>query len=133
MRFMLDTNICIYIIKKKPRKVFDTLMKLKIGDVCISAITLAELEYGAEKSQHRERNKIALAGFLTPLEIHPFSDKSAVKCGEIRAALEKKGQVIGAYDLLIGAHALSENLTLVTNNTKEFSRIPNLSLENWAE
>ncbi|SFG34910.1 tRNA(fMet)-specific endonuclease VapC [Desulfotomaculum arcticum] len=133
MQFMLDTNICIYIIKKKPRKVFDTLKKLKIGVVCISAITLAELEYGAEKSQHRERNKIALAGFLTPLEILPFSDKSAVKFGEIRATLEKKGQVIGAYDLLIGAHALSENLTLVTNNTKEFSRIPNISLENWVE
>jgi tRNA(fMet)-specific endonuclease VapC len=133
MQYMLDTNICIYIIKKKPPKVIDTLMKLEIGDVCISAITLAELEYGVEKSQHCERNKIALIGFLTPLEILPFSDKSAVKFGEIRATLEKKGQVIGAYDLLIGAHAFSENLTLVTNNTKEFSRIPNLSLENWVE
>ena len=133
MQFMLDTNICIYIIKKKPRKVFDILKKLKIGDVCISAITLAELEYGAEKSQHRERNKIALVGFLAPLKILPFTDKSAIKFGEIRATIEKKGQVIGAYDLLIGAHALSENLTLVTNNTKEFSRIPNISLENWVE
>jgi len=133
MRYMLDTNICIYIIKKKPPKVFETLKRLDIGDVCISAITLAELKYGVEKSQYRERNKIALTGFLTPLEILPFSDKSAVKYGEIRAILEKKGQVIDAYDLLIGAHALSENLILVTNNTKEFSRIPNLSLENWAE
>lgn len=133
MRYMLDTNICIYIIKKRPSKVFETLKRLAFGDVCISAITLAELEYGVEKSQQRERNKIALTSFLTPLEILPFSHKSAVKFGEIRAQLEKKGQVIGAYDLLISAHALSENLTLVTNNTKEFSRIHNLSLENWAE
>jgi tRNA(fMet)-specific endonuclease VapC len=130
---MLDTNICIYIIKKKPLKVFQTLKKLDIGDVCISAITLAELEYGVEKSHQKERNKIALTGFLTPFEILPFSDKAASIFGQIRATLEKKGQIIGAYDLLIGAHALSENLTLVTNNTNEFSRISGLSLENWAE
>jgi len=133
VRYMLDTNMCIYIIKKKPLHVFETLKRQNIGDVCISAITLAELEYGVEKSQQRERNKIALMGFLAPLEILAFSCKSAVKFGEIRAALEKQGQIIGAYDLLIGAHALSENLTLVTNNTKEFSRIPNLSLDNWAD
>lgn len=133
MRYMLDTNICIYIIKKKPVKVLEMLKKLDIGDICISVITLAELEYGVEKSQQRERNKIALTGFLSPLEILPFSYKAAVKFGEIRAGLEKNGQIIGAYDLLIAAHALSENIILVTNNIKEFSRIPNLSLENWAE
>ncbi|MCL6449083.1 MAG: type II toxin-antitoxin system VapC family toxin [Armatimonadetes bacterium] len=133
MRYMLDTNICIYIIKKKPVKVLETLKRLDIGDVCISAITLAELEYGVEKSQQRERNKIALTSFLSPLEILPFSGSAAVIFGEIRAALEKKGQIIGAYDLLIAAHALSENLILVTNNTNEFSRVPGLSLENWAD
>ncbi|MBS4021895.1 MAG: type II toxin-antitoxin system VapC family toxin [Dethiobacter sp.] len=133
MQFMLDTNICIYIIKKSPLKVFETLKKLKIGDVCISSITLAELEYGAEKSQYKERNKMALARFLTPIDILPFTDKSAIKSGQIRATLERKGQAIGAYDLLIGAHALSENLTLATNNMKEFSRIPGLSVVNWVE
>jgi len=133
MRYMLDTNICIYIIKKKPVKVLETLKRLDIGDVYISAITLAELEYGVEKSQQRERNKIALTSFLAPLEILPFSASAAVTYGEIRAALEKKGQIIGAYDLLIAAHALSKNLILVTNNTSEFSRITGLSLQNWAK
>jgi len=130
---MLDTNICIYIIKKKPVKVLETLKSLAIGEVCISVITLAELMYGVEKSRQRERNKIALTSFLSPLEILPFSNQAAVIFGEIRAALEKKGQVIGAYDLLIAAHALSENLILVTNNTGEFSRIPGLSLQNWSD
>lgn len=130
---MLDTNICIYTIKKKPIKVLETLKRLDIGDVCISVITLAELEYGVEKSQQREKNKIALTGFLSPIEILPFSDNAAITFGEIRVALEKKGQMIGAYDLLIAAHALSENLTLVTNNTNEFSRVPSLSLQNWAD
>ncbi len=103
MKYMLDTNICIYIIKKKPRKVLDTLKTLEIGDVCISTITLAELEYGVNKSQQEERNKIALINFLTPIEILPFSDSAAVIFGEIRASLEKRGQIIGAYDLLIAA------------------------------
>ncbi|MHB8985433.1 MAG: type II toxin-antitoxin system tRNA(fMet)-specific endonuclease VapC [Eubacteriales bacterium] len=133
MKYMLDTNICIYIIKKNPRKVLETLKRLDIGDVCISAITLAELEYEVEKSQQRERNKIGLTSFLSPLEILPFSDNAAVIFGEIRASLEKKGEIIGAYDLLIAAHALSENLILVTNNTNEFSRIPGLSLQNWVD
>lgn len=133
MRYMLDTNMCIYIIKKKPLKVFETLSKLDIGDVGISAITLAELEYGVQKSQQRERNKIALTLFLVPIEILPFSGNAAVIFGEIGAELEKKGRIIGAYDLLIGAHALSENLTLVTNNINEFNRIPGISLENWTD
>ncbi|GBF32768.1 VapC toxin protein [Desulfocucumis palustris] len=133
MRYMLDTNICIYIIKKKPIKVVETLKRLDIGDVCISTITLAELEYGVEKSQHREKNKIALTSFLSPLEILPFSEKAAAISGEIRATLEKKGQIIGAYDLLIAAHALSESLILVTNNTNEFKRIPSLTLQNWVD
>jgi tRNA(fMet)-specific endonuclease VapC len=133
MRYMLDTNICIYIIKMKPLKVLETLKRIDIGDVSISVITLAELEYGVEKSQQSERNKIALTSFLSPLEILPLSDNAAVIFGEIRASLEKKGQIIGAYDLLIAAHALSENLILVTNNTNEFSRIPGLSLQNWVD
>jgi tRNA(fMet)-specific endonuclease VapC len=131
MKYMLDTNICIYTIKKKPPEVVKTLMKQEVGDVCISAVTLAELHYGVKKSHHPNKNMLALTGFLAPLEIFPFSDKCAITYGEIRANLEKKGQVIGAYDMLIGAHALAEDLILVTNNTKEFSRIPDLQLENW--
>ena len=131
MKYMLDTNICIYIIKKKPYKVVETLKRMVIGDVFISAITQAELEYGVAKSQQREKNKIALTSFLSPLEILPFSHNAAVIFGQIRATLETKGQIIGAYDLLIAAHALSENLILVTNNTNEFSRIPSLLIENW--
>src|SRR5690554_2916693 len=132
MNYMLDTNICIYIIKEKPQKVLDKFKSLDIGDICISSITLAELEYGVEKSDYKERNKLALAGFLSSIEILPFSDKAAAEYGKIRTNLERQGNIIGAYDLMIGAHALSEDITLVTNNTKEFNRIKNLSLENWA-
>lgn len=130
---MLDTNICIYIIKKKPVKVFQAFQLLNKGDVCISSITFAELQYGIYKSQHQVRNRIALVRFLAPIEILPFSTKAAASYGEIRADLENRGQLVGPYDLLIAAHARSENLILVTNNTKEFSRIPKLQLQNWAE
>ncbi len=133
MIYMLDTNMCIYIIKQRPLKVLETLKKLDTRDVCVSAVTLAELAYGVAKSQQKGKNSIALTSFLAPLEILPFSDKAAVKSGEIRATLEKEGQVIGPYDLLIAAHALSENLILVTNNTGEFGRIPGLALQNWIE
>ncbi|MDN5330880.1 MAG: tRNA(fMet)-specific endonuclease VapC [Tepidanaerobacteraceae bacterium] len=133
MKYMLDTNICIYIIKKKPTEVIERFKKLDIGDICISSITLAELWYGVEKSQYKEKNRAALAAFIAPFEILPFSDKAATSYGEIRAFLEKRGESIGAYDLLIAAHALSENLTLVTNNVREFARIPGLSVENWVE
>ena len=129
---MLDTNIYIYIIKEKPKKVINKFHTLDIGDICISSITLAELEYGVEKSSYIERNRLALAGFLSSIEILPFSEKAAAEYGKIRTNLERKGNIIGAYDLMIGAHALSENITLVTNNTREFERILNLSLENWA-
>lgn len=133
MKYMLDTNICIYIIKRKPIEVFKKFETLQVGDLCISSITFAELQYGVFKSRHPERNKIALANFLAPIDMLPFSDKAAVLYGCIRAQLERKGQIIGAYDLLIAAHALSEGLTLITNNTKEFSRIPKLSLANWVD
>jgi len=132
MKYMLDTNICIYIIKEKSKKVIKKFHTLDIGDICISSITLAELEYGVEKSNYTERNRLALAGFLSSIEVLSFSEKAAAEYGKIRANLEKQGNIIGAYDLMIGAHALSENITLVTNNMKEFKRIPNLSLENWA-
>ena len=133
MKYMLDTNICIYIIKEKPKKVLNKFQSLEIGDICISMITFAELEYGVEKSKYTETNRTALTCFLAPIEILPFNQKEAIKYGEIRATLEKQGNVIGAYDLMIGAHAIAENLTLVTNNEKEFNRISELSIENWSK
>lgn len=131
MKYMLDTNICIYIIKKRPEKIFARFQSLGVDDICISTITLAELEYGVEKSQYHEKNRIALACFLSPLEILPFTYKAASVYGRIRATLETQGRIIDTYDLMIGAHALSENVILVTNNTGEFERIPGLALENW--
>ena len=130
---MLDTNICIYIIKEKPRKVLEKFQSLDIGDICISMITFAELEYGIEKSNYPDKNRTALTSFLAPIEILPFSQKAAIQYGEIRAKLESQGKIIGAYDLMIGAHAKAENLILVTNNEKEFNRISQLSIENWAK
>ena len=132
MKYMLDTNICIYIIKEKPKKVISKFQTLDIGDVCISVITLAELQYGVEKNNYPERNRVALSGFLALIEILPFSEQASSEYGKIRANLERQGNIIGAYDLMIGAHALSEKLILVTNNINEFKRISQLSLENWA-
>ena len=131
MHYLLDTNICIHIIKKHPIKVLNRLRQQSIGKVAVSSITLAELEYGADKSSHPEQNRNALLTFLSPLEILAFDEMAALHYGEIRAYLEKTGKIIGAMDMLIAAHARSISLTLVTNNTKEFSRIPNLHLENW--
>ncbi len=131
MKFMLDTNICIYLIRKNPVRVLKKLQEIKASEVCISSITLAELEYGIQKSQNQNQNKIALAEFIAPLEIEPFEVDAAIKFGEIRTLLEKKGIVIGAYDMLIAAHALSLKVILVTNNTREFIRIPFLQVENW--
>jgi tRNA(fMet)-specific endonuclease VapC len=132
MKYMLDTNICIYLIRKKPVQVLKRIQKTIVSEICISSITLAELEYGIAKSTNQMQNRIALTEFLAPLEIVPFDEAAAVQYGEIRAQLEKLGKPIGACDLLIAAHAISYNLTLVTNNTREFSRIPTLQIDNWA-
>ena len=131
MKYMLDTNICIYIIKKRPVHVLSHLKKQNIEDVCISSVTLAELEYGVQKSQRIEQNSIALAEFVVPLDIVSFDENAALHLGKIRAFLEKKGTPIGEYDTMIAAHALALQVTLVTNNTKEFKRVPKLSIENW--
>ena len=130
-QWMLDTNICIYIIKKKPAPLLKYLQKTSISECCISSITLAELEYGIEKSSNPMQNRIALFQFVAPLEILPFDDVAASIYGKLRTGLELKGKVIGAMDLLIAAHAVSADLTLVTNNEKEFRRIPELKVENW--
>jgi len=131
MQFLLDTNICIYIIKRKPQQVIERFQSLNLSDVGISSITVAELEYGAYKSQRLEQNRAALNQFLLPLEIVPFDERSTQIYGELRATLERQGTVIGGMDLLIASQAIALNLTLVTNNTNEFSRIQNLDLDNW--
>ena len=131
MRFMLDTNICIYIIRQKPVKILERLTALSFADIGISSITLAELEYGVAKSSKPQQNRIALNGFLAPIEIAPFDARAAAHYGESRCFLEKRGNVIGAMDMLIAAHASSLSVTLVTNNIREFKRIPGLQVENW--
>jgi len=129
---MLDTNICIYIIREKPIKVLKKLRTFDVTDIAISAITHSELEYGVAKSSRRKDNLEALNKFLSPVEIVPYDDKAAAYYGEIRNYLEKKGAIVGAMDMLIGAHAKSIPVTLVTNNLREFKRIPGLRAENWA-
>lgn len=131
MKFLLDTNICVYIIRQKPAKVFRRFRKLSIGQVGISTITYCELSFGVQKSQQVSRNEAALELFIGPLEIVPYPKEAALTYGRIRAQLEKSGQTIGPLDTLIAAHALYADVTLVTNNLREFSRIPNLKVENW--
>ena len=131
MKYMLDTNICIYVIKEDPKKVLARLKKTRVSDVCISSITLSELEYGVQKSSRKEQNMIALTEFAAPLEVAPYDDLAAREYGEIRADLEKMGTPLGALDTLIAAHARALRLTLVTNNEAEFNRVPDLDIENW--
>ena len=131
MKFMLDTNICIYIIKQNPQKVLKHFRNYSIGDIGISSITLAELQYGVAKSHHVQKNQEALKEFVLPLEITHFGEEAAKAYGAVRAELEKIGKSIGSMDTLIGAHALSLEVTLVTNNTKEFRQIKNLKVVDW--
>jgi tRNA(fMet)-specific endonuclease VapC len=130
---MLDTNICIYIIKNRPQSVKERFRTYHIGELCISTITVSELMYGAYKSQHIEKNLKAIEAFLLPFEIVDYDYPASVMYGKIRATLEKKGQVIGGMDMQIAGHALALDMTLVTNNTKEFQRVEGLVLENWVE
>jgi tRNA(fMet)-specific endonuclease VapC len=131
MEYLLDTNICIYIIKRKPAEVIARFQSLPLGRIAISTITIAELEYGVSKSANPGRNKVALAQFLLPLAIAEFDSNAALHYGDVRSSLEKKGTIIGPLDMLIGAHARSLGLTLVTNNVQEFERIEALTVENW--
>jgi tRNA(fMet)-specific endonuclease VapC len=133
MQYMLDTNICIYIIKRKPQAVIERFLQTEISKIGISSITLSELLFGVSKSSKPDQNKIALAQFIAPLEIMPYDDQAAHCYGDIRAYLERQGKPIGSLDMLIAAHALSINSTLVTNNQKDFIRVPNLKIDNWAK
>ena len=132
MKYLLDTNICITVINEKPKKVLRKFERYPVHEFAISSITHAELQYGVAKSRHKNRNQEALEGFLLPLTILPFHGKRLVeRYGDIRIFLESKGKTIGPLDTLIAAHALSLDLTIISNNIKEFSRIPNLKCENW--
>jgi tRNA(fMet)-specific endonuclease VapC len=130
LQYMLDTNICIYVIKTYPPELLDRFNALA-EQLCISAITLGELHYGAEKSARRLQNLQAIEHFSARLEVLPFSPKAAVHYGQVRMELERVGAPIGPHDMLIGAHARSEGLIVVTNNRREFDRIPGLRIENW--
>lgn len=132
MAYLLDTNICIYLIKHRPASVIQRFKSLNVGEIHISVITVYEMIYGAEKSQHPQAARQALTQFLKPLNILPFTAEDARESGEIRARLAKIGQLIGPYDLQIAGQAKQRNLILVTNNLREFKRIENLQLENWA-
>lgn len=133
MKYMLDTNICIYAIKHKPPEVIKNFLKHDPDDMCISAITYGELMYGVEKSQAVERNRIALTLFLSSISILPFDYYAAEEYGKIRADLEHKGTPIGPMDMLIAGHARSEKLILVTNNTREFLRVEGLDVVDWTQ
>ena len=133
MKYLLDTNICIYIIKKKPNKVIKHFREYKPGDISISSITVAELNYGIEKSSKPDTNIIALSEFLQPLIVLDYTQMDSESYGKIRTELERKGTPIGAMDLLIASQAISRGLVLVTNNESEFKRVKRLRIENWAK
>ena len=133
MRYMLDTNICIYAIKHKPEKVFQKLQEVDPSDVCVSSVTYAELVHGVEKSAAVDKNRLALFMLLANIEILDFDANAAESYGKIRADLEKNGTPIGPLDMMIAGHARSLGYIVVTNNVKEFKRVRDLKIENWAE
>lgn len=133
MTYMLDTNICICIMKKKPEQVLRRFREVMDEGICISSVTLAELEYGMKHSSNPVKNEQALLRFLAPLSILPFGAAAASVYGEIRAYLQSLGTPIGPLDMLIAGHARAEGAILVTNNVREFERVPGLEIENWAE
>ena len=130
IKYMLDTNIVIYVIKSRPIEVLDTFNKY-VGQMCISTITLAELFHGVEKSERKEHNLKVIEDFISRLAVLEYGDKAAAHYGDIRANLEKKGKPIGVNDLYIAGHARSEGLALVTNNLAEFEGVEGIRLENW--
>lgn len=130
---MLDTNICIYIIKQRPPEVLEHFRDYQIGDIAISSVTLAELRYGVAKSQYQDKNAKALDEFIIPLELLSFDEGATLAYGEIRATLERLGAPIGSMDLLIAAHAVSLGVTLVTNNIREFIHVPGLKVIDWVK
>ncbi len=133
MPYLLDTNICVYVIRGRRREVVARFLQHDASDLFVSSVTTAELYFGMEKSDRRERNLETLETFLSPLVVTPFDQAAARRYGELRADLERRGLPIGPLDTLIAAHALSLGAVLVTNNVREFARVPGLRVENWAD
>jgi len=127
---MLDTNIVIYVLKRRPIQVLD-IFNQNTNRMAISSITLSELIYGAEKSRNISKNLEAIEDFISHIEVLSYDQKTSQTYGQIKAKLEKNEEIIGENDIHIAAHAISQGLILVTNNLNEFRRVPNLSLENW--
>lgn len=132
MKYLLDTNICIYLINERPPGVLERFRRHQVGDVGVSSITVSELVYGVEKTGSK-RNAAALEKFLLPLEVADFGVEAAQMAGHLRAALEKRGRPIGPMDLLIAAHGKALGVTVVTNNIREFGRVPGLKVQNWVD
>jgi tRNA(fMet)-specific endonuclease VapC len=130
LRYLLDTNICIYVIKRRPESLLDRFNE-NASHLAVSAITLAELLHGAEKSSQPQRTLLVVEDFCSRLAVLDYGSKAAQHYGQIRTALERRGQTIGVNDLHIAAHARSEGLTLVSNNLREFERVDSLLFENW--
>ena len=130
LKYLLDTNIVIYVLKSRPKEVLE-VFNINASRMAISSITVSELLYGAEKSQNIDRNLEAIEEFISHLDVLPYDAKASQHYGQIKAALEKKGEIIGENDIHIAAHAISQGLILVTNNLREFKRVPNLAFENW--
>lgn len=133
MIYLLDTNICVLLIRQRSPQLLARITSHAITEIVLSAMTVAELQYGVQKRSHRDQNQHALEQFLLPLIILPFDADDAIIYGQIRAGLEAQGLSIGAMDTLIAAQAIHHNLILVTNNVREFGRIPNLAIEDWTK
>ena len=131
--YLLDTNICIYAINGRHPTLTRRLLTINPDEICISAVTVGELEYGAAKSRWGDRTRQVLHAFLSNYEKIPFTETDAVLFGQLRAVLASSGTPVGAYDVMIAAQGISRGLTVVTHNTGEFSRIPGIVLEDWAE
>lgn len=132
MKLMLDTDVCIYLIKEHPPSILERFAAHVVGDIGVSVITIAELEYRISKSSRPARNREALDQFVSPLEVASFDRRATAAYGNLRSSLERKGQSIGSMDLLIAAHALSLGVRLITHNVREFGRVPGLTVEDWA-
>lgn len=131
LRYLLDTDICIYVIKRRPEALRERFDRLA-DELALSTVSLAELRYGAEKSTRQAANRRVVEEFAARLEVLPFSADAAVHYGRLRADLERAGRPCGPYDMMIAAHASSEGLIVVTNNLREFARMPGVAVENWA-
>jgi tRNA(fMet)-specific endonuclease VapC len=130
--YMLDTDICSYIIRERPLQVLEHFKQVEMEQLCISVVTYAELIYGVEHSSSKKVNRVVIDDFVQHLTIVPWDEEAAEHYGNIRAYLQTEGKIIGSMDMMIAAHARSRKMTLVTNNDKHFKRVPKLTVENWA-